>query len=178
MKKRQLAATVFADASFDPNTGAAGWGSWVKSGAAAGITFGGPFKKKAVSAQQAELHALTNAIHKTALLEITGVIMIQSDCLDALAVIRQFVPKTTDSPFKGGLPVKARTGDMAQTYSEALEHIKTIVTRYGLVLVTRHVKGHQSGGGRNWVNNVCDEIAKANMKAMREAILDGTWKEQ
>lgn len=33
----------------------------------------------------------------------------------------------------------------------------------------RHIKGHKSGTGRNWVNSQCDRVAKRHMVQLRQS---------
>lgn len=79
--------TVFADASFDHRSGAAGFAGWVKYGAKGDvIKVHGGFK--ATSSEEAELYGLDSTLNKLILdnVPVDGKrIIIQCDCLGALS---------------------------------------------------------------------------------------------
>jgi ribonuclease HI len=168
-------AMIFADASFCHKTKAAGWGAWVKRDDRVSEAFGGSFRDTMPNSTDAELCALANALHRALarrMIEPGDVVMLQSDSLGALVRIRSTIPATFDNPARGGLAVgvsrKATGRDVAQA---AADRIKALADGANLTLVTRHVRGHQEGGGRHWVNETCDQIAKAGMRKARDALL-------
>jgi ribonuclease HI len=136
--------------------------------------FGGSFRNPMPESTTAEVCALANAMHRALgwrLILPGDVVMLQSDSLAALERIRRTLPASFDNPAKGGLPVgqsrKARGAAVAQA---AADRIKALAEGANLTLVTRHVRGHQKGGGRQWVNGACDQIAKAGMRKARDAM--------
>jgi ribonuclease HI len=167
---------IFADASFCPRTKAAGWGAWVKRDGGVSEAFGGSFRDPMPDSTTAELCALANAMHRAIgwrLILPGDVVMLQSDSLGALERIRRAIPASFDNPAKGGLPVgQSRKARDASIGLAAADRIKALAEGANLTLVTRHVRGHQKGGGRQWVNGACDQIAKAGMRKARDEIRD------
>lgn len=164
--------TLFADASFSHQTRAAGWAAWAKGReGGAGLTWSGPLKT-AANSQQAEFFALVNGIacaDRAGLLPADEfVLMLQSDCLEALATIRWLLPGVRDMPAAGGRRVAAaKRPSRLMRDCAGLEWLAAFAQRPGLQIVVRHVKGHQQGGGaRAWVNNECDRLAKAARKSI------------
>ena len=45
------------------------------------------------------------------------------------------------------------------------DEVLRICADAGLTVLLRHVRGHQVGGGRTWVNNLCDSFATAGRKS-------------
>jgi ribonuclease HI len=86
-----MGLTVFADASFCAQTGAAGWGAWAKAdGWLVGKTFGGQFKTQQATNNTAELGACANALHVVLNHEAalgTGQVLLQSDNQRALTLL-------------------------------------------------------------------------------------------
>lgn len=168
--------TIFADASVDPQSKVGGWACWIKVDGAEAIVRGAPLKQKVKNTTEAELAALANAmaVAKTAGL-LSGVVMLQSDCLEGLGLIRQRIPAAVDSPAKGGKRVPFRRVAPHRNHKAALTAIDRMVQSLGLRLVLRHVYGHKAGDGRQWVNRRCDEVAKQHMRQLRdgERLLEG-----
>jgi len=165
-----LTATIFADASFDQDTGIAGWGAWIKTAGRDGAIHGAAFKAPVLGSEHAEILALANALALARSMELlTGAVMIQSDCTNALGCIRQVVPSAIDVPAQGGLPAPRRRKPVPPAYKPGLDLIRELVAATGVQLVTRHVKGHRAGGGRNWVNRECDRVANLHRKAAMAA---------
>ncbi len=170
-------AMIFADASVCLKTGAAGWGAWVKRDGGVSQVFGGSFRNTMVFSTEAELAAIANAIHRALAwrLIIAGdVVMVQSDSAEALARIRQFTA-AGDNPAVGGLRVgPSRRPPRRPLVREAVERIKVLAEQHRLTLVVRHVRGHQAGPGRQWVNAECDRTAKDHMRARRAEMAPAT----
>jgi ribonuclease HI len=161
--------TIFADASHDRSARVAGWGAWIKADGRQSITGGAAMKAPVMSSGEAELCALANAL---ALARSRGavargdVVMLQSDSLNALAIIRGKIDGVADRPAAGGLAVAAvKKMKLSELHSAAVGVIGEIVATLDVALVTRHVRGHRKGGGRQWVNAEVDRIAR---RAMRE----------
>lgn len=157
--------TVFADASLDPATGAAGWGCWIKADGARSVTRGGEFREKMRNIVQAEVCAIANALRIAQVMGVlSGHVMIQSDSAVALGCIRQRCG-AADSPVQGGVRVHPRRQKPHPYYSQAIDLIAEMLK--GVKVTVRHVRGHQQGVGRTWVNNECDRLAKRGMRRAR-----------
>jgi ribonuclease HI len=146
-----MLVSVFADASFDPETRAGGFGYWSKSlrGQHSG---GGPFKSLARNSGIAEMMACLNALHMTFVHLIAwpgDTILIQTDCTAAIAAFeRKRILQEDERIIVDGLV--------------ALLQIKNATVRW------KHVKGHTNGEQpRLWVNNQCDHLAKMGMREAR-----------
>ena len=162
--------TIFADASLHIETGSAGWGACIKHSPAPGLIVGGELREPASSSTHAELCAIANALHVARDRDLLGgVVMIQSDSLEALSCIRKAVPRTVDSPAAGGLSVPGRRKDIAGDLAACVNVIRCLVSACGIRLIVRHVRGHQKGDGRQWVNRECDRVAKLHMRSRRRA---------
>lgn len=163
--------TIFADASHDHNASVAGWGAWIKADGRSSITCGSAMKGTVASATEAELCALANALTVARLrgaLARGSVVMLQSDCLVALAIIRGKIPDVEDRPAAGGLAVDpVKRMKLTKVHLAALEVVREIVSALEISIVTRHVRGHQPGGGRQWVNAAVDKIARQAMRHRR-----------
>ena len=144
---------IFADASWCSQTRAGGWGVWLKTDLLdRAIVKGGPIKVDVPTPNVAELVAIANGLFvakRLHLLRPLDVVMIQSDCAEALAWIRGRVPTTADNRAVNGL---------------------SIAEEFSLRLQVRHVRGHQDGDGRQYVNRLCDQIAKAGMRRRRDQL--------
>lgn len=156
---------VFADASFDAKTGAAGWGAWVKADGEESVTRGGTLRQTTANSTHAELCAIANALAVASLMGVLdGHVMIQSDCLEALGAIRKTIG-AADRPAAGGAPAPARRRNLPKAFLPVIKVISDQLC--GLTVSVRHVKGHQDGGGRQWVNRACDRLAKDGMRLAR-----------
>lgn len=162
--------TIFADASVCDKTGAAGWGAWFKgAGLERGQTCGGPFEMKLHMSDDAELLALAHALAECdsrGLLTAGATVMLQSDCTAALGVIAALT-SARDCRVATGSAVSRRRKPPTRKMRKGVDQISAIVTAHGLRILVRHVRGHQQGEGRNWVNRECDRIAREGMLARR-----------
>lgn len=166
--------TIFADASFCHRTSAAGWGAWAKGdGWDAGSTFGGELKTRCLNAGEAEIAAIANTLITLQRQELLhDEIMLQSDCLRALQLIRQAVRvkgsvRPVVSNHKRGAPIPASNLIPSPLEKQALDVINLAVVECQTLLL-RHVRGHKNGEGRQWVNRKCDEIARTHMERQRK----------
>lgn len=168
--------TLFADASFCPDTKAAGWGCWAKRREwTRGAIFGGRFKTPMGNASRAELCALANALtvlHNEGSLKGITAVWLQSDNLRALELIGQRVPQaeitdTAAADVALNLKRKHPTNELDR---KALDLIADILGNLGVTL--KHIRAHQGDGvsGRSWVNEVCDRTAKKHMRRHRAEI--------
>jgi ribonuclease HI len=162
---------MFTDASHCPHTKAAGWGAWAKrSEWDAGRVAGGRIDRIVESSTEAELCGIANALHHFAYVgALDGItsVMIQCDSTMALGAICKAIPDARQSPGKGRRDVKViqpRTPHAA-IEREALEHIRRLTLTRRVIL--RHVKAHQEGQGRSWVNGKCDGMARRYMAEIR-----------
>jgi ribonuclease HI len=163
--------TLIADASFDPRTKAAGWAGWAKTAGRDSIIYAGAFKIAPICSAEAELFAIVNVMHiavAEGLIEHGSEVLVQSDCADALAVIRKIVPSAIDRKHRDGVPVPVRRRKLPSPQSDrAAATIARLVDEMGLSLAVRHVRGHKEGPGRQWVNRQCDMAARRAMRAQK-----------
>ena len=142
-----LYVTLFADASYCPDTQAYGWCWWLKYGNPAKTEVGVGGGMWVQGSNQAEIEALRAGIAFVAENLGAGLkgkrVVVQSDCTGALEVIK---------PELQGL----RQLGAAAAY-------------------TKHVKGHQGHKtARNSVNTLCDRLAKQEMKTRRYQAQQGS----
>lgn len=135
-----MKATVITDASFCPETGAAGWAAWVAHDKGKIKRFGA-FKRPPKNSGQAELWAALNGV---ALAAKAGAIdvLLQTDCMEVVNLLN---------------------GNKHKVYQAlALVGIKETIK-----VSTFHVRGHTHSswkGARFWVNRWCDGRAGAVMR--------------
>lgn len=147
-----MLVTIFADASWCPDTGAAGYGVWCKSDRG---TFhkGGSFQDLYRSSGEAEAAALVNAVffaQREGILIPADRVLLQSDSLHALGILRGAIPQRT------------------RNEQEAFTRLHEWRKRYLLDIEYRHVKGHNADGSRrSWVNQLCDDLAGKAMRSRR-----------
>lgn len=160
--------TIFADASLCPKTKAGGWGAWMKRNGGDSFEAGGQLRDLAPTSSHAEACALANAIHigiRQGHLQKGDRVLLQSDNLAALCAIAAIVPGALISD-KGGAAVTV--GKRSKLKNEpCIQSIRRLAIDMDLTVVVRHVRGHQQGDGRNWVNRRCDELAKIYMRKRR-----------
>lgn len=164
MTKGRVDLTVFADASWNQKTKCGGWGCWIKDQTAfPAVIRGGPLKGAQRSSNVCELKAIANALALAARTGmVKGRVMVQSDCIHALYVIRR-ATGAIDNPVKGGEKVAVNLRKKWKRWPDE----EQIVASIKLSLATaasvevRHVRGHKAGNGRAWVNRECDRLALA-----------------
>jgi ribonuclease HI len=165
--------TIITDASFCPASRAAGWAAWIKADGRDSALVSGPFTKIApVSSGEAEFFAVANALFKAVKDGFVGErdkVMIQSDCVAVLeAMLWGLDCQESQHPNGCGLNrPRTRPALCAGGGEKALTTIGAMAAPLGLELVVRHVRGHTSGGGRQWVNRACDRAARKAMEAAR-----------
>lgn len=157
-----MLVTIITDASFCPDTFAAGYGVWVASDRGRG-TFGGPLHGVTDSGE-AEIKAACNGLHhaiSNGYVMRGDRILIQLDCMPAISVLSR--------------KCKPRHKEV-----EALEWIERIASSNGLTLLFRHVKGHNKNCAkpRTLAQTKCDETAYMYMKMERGKALCGGLKQQ
>ena len=161
-----ISVTIFTDASFDPKTKSAGWGCWIKTTGASSVMKGGKINHPCRDSSEAELCAIANGI---AVARACGwlrgaEVMIQSDSLDALSTVRKAL-KCEDRPADKGLPVPKRRKEFRTGTTDVIDFILATVADEQAVVATRHVRGHQTGSGRAWVNREVDRLANKGRKS-------------
>lgn len=169
--KLRPALTIFTDAALCIRTGASGWGAWMKGGDIPSIMVGGQIGDILQSSTEAEIRAGANAFavaRSRGLLQPGAVVMWQSDSLHALRWLLAAYPLSRDRPAKDGIPA-GRPKELSPTAasSAGCRELARICRELKLRVLTRHVKGHQEGPNRQWVNRQCDEIAGGHMRARR-----------
>ena len=160
--------TFFADASVDPKTQKSGWGFWMKGDSRSAIYAGGPLKLFTPNTSIAELEAIANGLWfadaQGYFVATDRMMMIQSDNTEALGCIKKARPSIVERKHADGAHVPRRNKALLPRQTNAVETILAIADRHGLVITLRHVKGHKGGGGRNWVNRLCDRLANEGRK--------------
>ncbi|HDR9086283.1 ribonuclease HI [Burkholderia vietnamiensis] len=151
-----MLVTIIADASWDPQTRAGGYGYWAVSlrGRHSG---GGAFKSLVLNNNVAEMMAVMNGLHMAFARQIAcpgDTILAQTDCQAAILAFEG----------KRSLNLDERM---------VVEGLKTMLEVKQATIQFRHVKGHTRGEKpRLWVNNRCDALAKTGMREAR-ALLSG-----
>lgn len=165
--------TIFADASYDSNTHAAGWGAWmIRTGGKGSETVGGPIMDVGCSFP-AECWAIVRAMEHaidSGVVQAGDRVMLQSDCKAALDCILLVVPTARDNPHHTGISL-TKASRIRKQVRRPMERIAELAKTAQIELLLRHVKGHSAGDGRNWVNRKVDEIAKGHMRTRRTAVL-------
>lgn len=148
--------TIIADASYCPDTGAAGYGYWVVCTRGRHIG-SGSIKKPVANNNAAEMMALANALHQAHAMDLVQTgdhVLLQTDCLAAI----------------GGFTNQRK--NITQEELQVAAFLKSYVQKIGVTVSYRHVKGHTRGKTpRTWVNNTCDDLAGKAMKMARKKIL-------
>jgi len=154
-------ATILADASYCPDTGAGGWGYWIASDR--GKRGGGGELSRPGTSTIAEMMAVVNALHvaRAAELALPGdCLLVQTDCQAAIQA------------FEG---TRACHDVDEQAVLAAFHEFRAWLA--GLV-VFRHVKGHTSRakqpGARFGANRACDGRAGRHMRAARARIREAS----
>lgn len=147
-----MIVTVMSDASFDHITQASGYGVWAKS-QRGNYQAGGNFKGQPRAAAEAEAMAVTVALFAAVRWGVAAPgdkIIMQSDC--------QMVIDAHNGKMK-------RAKRHTQLFT-TVDWTKQFLEENNLTIEFRHVRAHvPKEGKRNYINNVCDKLAK---KAMRK----------
>lgn len=166
--------TIFADASWCPTSQAAGWGAWaIRDGWRAGRIIGGPIRRPVANSTEAEVCGIASAIWrlcKDGVLEDVEAFVVQCDNVAALATFGQQMRTAQWASRRDDRDVAHHTRKTPLTAleREAVKHVRLILNERPLWL--RHVKGHTSGTGRNWVNQQCDDEARQHMLSRRQEL--------
>lgn len=152
-----MLVTIIADASWDPETGAGGYGYWSVSqrGRHSG---GGALKSLARNNNVAEMMAVVNGVHMAFAHEIAmpgDSLLAQTDCQAAILAFEG----------KRLLSVDERM---------IVEGLNRLIDAKQADIRFKHVKGHTRGEvPRLWVNNHCDGLAKTGMRDARARVKSG-----
>ncbi len=148
-----MRVTIIADASFCPDTNAAGYGYWIASerGKQGG---GGELKGRVAGNIAAEMYAVVNALYialnRLQLVQTGDEVLIQTDCMAAI------------DAFEG------RRRQVPNQEWEAVKQMRRLCSEFGLRIVFRHVKGHTKNKEARYVTNkLCDRRAKEAMRRAR-----------
>jgi ribonuclease HI len=150
-----MLVTIIADASYCPDTGAAGYGFWIAS--ARGRRSGsGSVRQPVTSSISAEMMAMVNGFHQACvwgLIQPKDSLLLQTDCQSAIHAFQN-------------MRFRMSTEEVA-----VVARMRLIAATYDVETSFRHVKGHTSGKTpRTWVNNECDRLAGAAMRVTRERL--------
>lgn len=160
--------TLIADASVSTHSQKSGWGYWAKGDDRPAISFGGPLGAFCQSTTVAELEALANGLaHLNAsryLRSTDSQVLLQCDNIGALACIRKERPSVGVNKHKDSARMEVRRKPLSEREKAAVKVILNLADEHGLTLSVRHVRGHQQGNGRNWVNRLCDKLANKGRK--------------
>lgn len=160
--------TLFVDASFHPESKAAGYGAWAKrDGWPKGLFMGGELTT-CRSSSDAEMCAIARAVallRRTKALDGVKAVLIQSDCLHALETIVAAL-RAGVSHHRDGAEVKRRAARPTAVEYAALDGLRDAAGEVRLIV--RHVRGHKGGNTRETVNEICDKIARKNMAGARQ----------
>jgi hypothetical protein len=95
--------------------------------------------------------------------------MVLSDNIRVLNLIRHHLPDTVEQAHRDSVRTSSiRAMKLSSMEKRALAVIKQLQADTGVILVVHHVRGHQPGKGRNWVNRICDKTAQRHMRARRQ----------
>lgn len=147
--------TIIADASFCPQTGAAGYGYWVACdrGKRGGS---GYMQEPVANCTVAEEMALANALYHACKLGLVlphDEVLLQTDSMGAICAFngeRKSVPNVEQVP---------------------VNYLRRLVAKMEITVRYKHVKGHTDGREpRLYINNQCDALAYEAMSIKRSQI--------
>ena len=148
-----MRVTIISDASFCPNTKAAGYGGWVVCNRGNNAN-GGPLRG-APDNNAAETMAICNVIWeglKANLIQSGDHLIVQTDCSTAIKVYKEASWKSEQE-------------------GTAFKWLNDQLRKYNLTIEFRHVKGHTSNQDqRSKAQRFCDERARSAMRLERSKI--------
>lgn len=159
--------TLFVDASHCQKTKVAGYGSWAKRRDWPTGRFAGGVLGNCRNAAEAELRGVAAALAQVEIADDVDAIMVQSDCLRALQLIRIWIADAHASNNGASAPIPTAPLKPTEHERESLALIRAVNRR----LMLRHVRGHKDGDGRQWVNAQCDQVARSWMRGARKKAL-------
>ncbi|WII71737.1 hypothetical protein QJS83_14825 [Bdellovibrio sp. 22V] len=147
--------TMICDASFCPDTGAAGFAGWINGTGGGGAVDGG-VREKVRSSNDAEFIAVINCLHmglQRGLIRENFSVLIQCDNENVVNALTGKKNATSQ--------VGIKTVTLLNEYKK----------RFSLSVSIRWMKGHaQNTCSKNVAHNKCDETAKRHMKRRRSEI--------
>lgn len=152
--------TVFADASFCPNTKAGGGAYWARWGKASADKASGAFGIRGVQhSHEAEVIAACRAILQLAEHETAGPLLALGRRTRLVLVIDCLTIKHVFENANPPLCPEAR---------QLVGQVKALRDRLHFWLKVNHVKAHKGQDSpRKWVNHWCDRQARQQMQALR-----------
>ena len=154
--------TLFADASFSLNPRKAGYGAWaIHDSWERGYSFGGKLPLSLTNSTMAEVLAIAGAIEHLRRVQKwpKDTVMIQSDSHHALSALKGNLPNARVNNHKRhSVDFSLRSPCLSPLEREAVEYVAHAT--FGVQVYLRHIKGHTQGEGRNWVNALCDRLAR------------------
>lgn len=182
--RKLLKMTLIVDSSFCPETGAAGWGLWCKRDDwRQGATAAGSILRQMKDSAEAELAGIVEAVRflqSQSTLDGIQIVTLQCDNIETLLILAQ-CPNV-----RCAKSVDIRDLDVRQTqhirqankmsYALRFETLRAdfVKMTHRVQVWVRHVKGHKGKvTGRHSVNELCDRLAKTQMRAMRKALTCG-----
>lgn len=155
-----MLTTLFADASWCPETQAGGWGAWAKNERMPrGLLYSGPFHVLAESAAAAELMGAANALAcclRDKLVLPGETVLFQLDCEQALRCLAEGAASPHGMEALAAYFLRKKREELRLTYR------------------TKHVKGHSSTQGtRSRVNGRVDVLAREQMEKVRHQLTSG-----
>lgn len=157
--------TIFTDASIRKDT--AGWAGWANGDHREQVTHSGP-ASWSQSSTVVELEAIAQMLIKLAqtqyLTQSDRSILIQSDSLNGLQVLRFVLPQSWPSNRDTGAPIgrPQRPIPLEKGWCDVI----ATLTSHCDVVYLRHVRAHKGGNtNRSWVNEICDKLAKEASRA-------------
>lgn len=147
-----MIVTLFTDASFDPRYNIATWAAWAKTDRQTERA-AGAFRTPVSGVNAAELGAIANGLHMVVMRlrpEPLSTVLIESDSMHALGIVRgmQYRMQSDEITFRA--------------------FIMRFSQQYGLILRTKHVKGHRGNrDARAAVNSWCNRRCYAELRRLR-----------
>jgi len=150
-----MLVTIMVDASWCPDTKAAGYGAWLASERRR-CRFTGQIQSTVSQAMVAEEMAIVNAIAgalKRGVALAGDTILVRTDCQAAIQLLQKYRKPS------------------AKEEDEIVSAFDYFVKKYGLQMRFKHIKGHSSNQNRASVSNtVCDRHAREQMQKARAII--------
>lgn len=153
--------TIFSDASVFHKKKLSGYGVWAKGDGRDPLILKGkidPYEQSVTTCELIGLYAGLVNVCKSYLENDDSYILLQSDSTQALGVIKTFAmaknhPHSTSAKVNHYRKAKSRLKKGALA-------INRLRIEYKIDLYIRHVRGHNPGGGRNYINRLLDNLAK------------------
>lgn len=146
-----------------PERGSSGWGMWAKGDGRDSITASGRIAVYHPSSDCAELDAIASGLTYLSesgyLLPSDRLVMVQSDNIVALGAVATALG-AAERRHENGAAIHRRRKPLLPHHAAAIARNRTVTDAHNLCLTVRHVRGHTNGEGRQWVNRLCDRLAR------------------